>query len=225
MARPSRKAVLGDGYCCVHLTIRAHDQKFLFQPEDVKAYLYRQLLELKREHGVKIYAYVIMSNHLHLVVRLKERQAFSAYMRRVFGRLGVYINRRCGRSGRVFGERARTPVIGDGRHLLAVMRYIECNPVRAGMVEKAHQYRWSSYRHYAYGEVDELVDDSPEYLGLSGSGEARRRQYRELVRTLAGGGRERVARYTGWYFIGEEWWVMKMRLERGLWRCGAGPPG
>lgn len=225
MPRPSRKAVVGDGNCLVHLTIRAHDGKFLFREEHVKKFIYEQLLRLKREHGVKVYGYVFMSNHLHLVLRLGERGQFSAFLRRVFGRVAVYINRCRRRSGRVFGERARTPVVQGRRHLLAVMRYIECNPVRAGMVAKAQGYRWSSYNHYAYGERDELVDDSPEFLALSENETRRRRLYRELVSTLEGGGRVRVARYTSWYFIGEGWWVRKMRRERGLWGRWQKPPG
>ena len=224
MPRPSRKAVLGDGNCVVHLTIRAHDKKFLFREEHTKEFIYAQLLRLKKEHGVEIYAYVIMSNHLHLVVRLRDTGLFSAFMRKAFGRVAVYINRLRGRSGRVFGERARTPVVQDRRHLLATMRYIENNPVRAGMVEKAYGYRWSSYNHYAYGEADDLVDDSPEYLALSQSEGKRRQLYRELVLTLEGRGLERVGRYTSWYFIGDGWWVSKMRRERGLLKSAKGPP-
>jgi putative transposase len=225
MPRPSRKAVLGDGNCVVHLTIRAHDKKFLFHQEQVKEFIYAQLLKLKEEHRVKIYAYVIMSNHLHLVVRLKDTGLFSAFMRKAFGGVAVFINRLRGRSGRVFGERARTPVVQDRRHLLAVMRYIENNPVRAGVVEKAYRYGWSSYNHYAYGDEDELIDDSPEYLALSVNEVKRRELYRELVLTLEGRGMERVGRYTSWYFIGEGWWVRKMRRERGLLKSAAGPPG
>ena len=88
-------------------------------------------------------------------------------MQNVFGALGKFVNKREKRSGRVFGERARTPVIQEGRHFLRVMRYVDLNPVRAGMVLKSHHYRWSSYRHYAYGEKDELIDEAPEYEGLS----------------------------------------------------------
>ena len=209
----------------VHLTIRVHDKKFLFREERVKEFIYTQLLNLKREHQVKIYAYAIMSNHLHLVVHVRDTGLFSAFMRKVFGRVAVYINRAYGRSGRVFGDRARTPVIQGRRHMLAVMRYIENNPVRAGVVRKAYEYRWSSYRHYAYGERDELVDDSPEYLALSTDELRRRRLYRELVLTLEGRGLERVGRYTSWYFIGDGWWVRKMRRERGLLSSRCRAPG
>jgi len=64
-------------------------------------------------------------------------------------------------------DRARTPVIQNGRRFLCTMRYIDLNPVRAGMVRKAKDYAWSSYRYYAYGEQDDLIDPAPDYLGLS----------------------------------------------------------
>lgn len=225
MPRPARKDILGDGRCTVHLTIRAHNGQFLFKSTAVKKRIYKLLLEHKKSCKIKLYHYVLMDNHIHLVLYAESTELLSKYMQRVFGSVGMYVNKRKRRSGRVFGERAKTPVIQDRKHLFTVMRYIDANPVRAGMVPKEHRYRWSSYRHYAYGERDELVDDAPDYLELSPLAPRRRKMYRELGRKLGFDAKLRQPRFTSWYFIGEAEWVEWMMVERGFLRRKKKPPG
>jgi putative transposase len=71
----------------------------------------------------------------------------------------------------------------NGRHILTVMRYGDLNPVRAGMVRSPKDYAWSSYRHYAFGEPNPLIEDEPEYLALGRSPRERRLAYRQLFST------------------------------------------
>jgi putative transposase len=220
MPRPSRHAVLGDGNCAVHLTIRAHNRQFLFRDPEVKQLLFHLLLKHKSTCQVKIHHYVFLDNHIHLVLQVENTASFSRFMQAVFGSL----NRRQGRSGRVFGERARTPVIQQGRHFLTVMRYIDLNPVRAGIVAKAHHYPWSSYRHYAFGEANQLIDDAPEYERLGRDAVRRRQAYREVVSHLALRGEQRLPQMTTWYFIGSKNWVVEMAVKNGLLRTKK-PPG
>src|SRR6266542_3007247 len=77
-------------------------------------------------------------------------------------------------------ERLRSPRIQDGRHQLEVMRYGDLNPVRAGLVATAGHWKWSSFRHYAHGERDDLLTDAPEYLALGRNAPERRRAYLHL---------------------------------------------
>lgn len=224
MARPSRRSVLGDGGCTVHLVIRAHNRSHLFREEAVKALLYRLLLKHKADCQVRVYHYVLMDNHIHLVLYAAKTELLSDFMREVFGNLATFINKRSGRSGRVFGDRARTPVIQDRRYLFSVMRYIDFNPVRAGMAAKAHHYKWSSYRHYAFGEADPLIDDAPDYLGLSRVPAIRRRMYQQLGREIPGRGERQVPEYDTWFFIGDSDWIAMMMARRGL-RYRNKPPG
>lgn len=216
MARPSRRSVLGDGNCTVHLIIRAHNRAHLFRDEAVKKRLYNLLLVSKTACQVLIYHYVLMDNHIHLVLWASDVQLLSNFMRQVFGSLATFINKRSGRSGRVFGDRARTPVIQNRRYLFTVMRYIDLNPVRAGIVRKAHHFRWSSYRHYAFGEADRLIDDAPDYLGLSPVPAIRRRMYQELSHQVPGQGKRVLGELTSWFFIGDRDWVVMMLVRRGL---------
>jgi len=224
MPRPSRKAVLGDGDCCVHLTIRAHNRAFLFQDEEVKRLLYNLLLSLKLACGVLVFHYAFLDNHIHLLIFAGSTELLSRFMQKVFGSLARFVNKRFGRSGRVFGDRARTPVVQDGRRFLTVMRYLDLNPVRAGIVPKSYQYKWSSYRHYAFGEPDELIDDAPEYLGLSKVPAIRRKLYRELSSSVPQRGRRRLPEMTSFYFIGDKDWVVMMCLRRGFLSRKKKPP-
>ncbi len=225
MARPSRRSVLGDGRCTVHLVIRAHNRAHLMRDEAVKELLYRLLLAHKAECRVRVHHYVFMDNHIHLVLYAEKTELLSDYMRLVFGAVGRFINRRSVRSGRVFGERARTPVIQDRRYLFSVMRYLDTNPVRACLVARAHQYKWSSYRHYAFGEPDALIDDAPDYLGLSPVAAIRRRMYQEMWLDVPGRGRREVPEYSVWFFIGDREWIAAMMERRGLRRHRKKPPG
>jgi putative transposase len=190
----------------------------------VKERLYNLLLAFKAACQVLVHHYAIMDNHIHLVLYASDVQLLSDYMRQVFGSLGRFINRRSGRSGRVFGDRARTPVIQDRRYLFTVMRYIDLNPVRAGIVLKAHHFRWSSYRHYAFGEADKLIDDAPDYLELSRVPAIRRRMYQELSRQVPARGERALGELTNWFFIGDHDWVVMMLVRRGL-RRKTKPPG
>jgi putative transposase len=208
----------------VHLVIRAHNRAHLFREEAVKELLYKLLLKHKADCEVQVYHYVFMDNHIHLVLYAAKTELLSDFMRQVFGKLARFVNKLSGRSGRVFGDRARTPAIQDRRYMFSVMRYIDANPVRAGMVRKAHHHRWSSFRHYAFGEENALVDDAPDYLGLSRVAAIRRRMYQEMSLSVPGRGKRDLPEYSVWFFIGDRDWVAMMMARRGL-RHRKKPPG
>jgi putative transposase len=118
-------------------------------------------------------------------------------------------------------ERLRSPRIQDGRHELQVMRYGDLNPVRAGLVGSPSHWRWSSFRHYAYGERDDLINDAPEYLALGRHPAARRAAYLHLFSSsLEESLRSRRPDLVHGPFIGDRDWVA-VRLEA----CGLSPPG
>jgi putative transposase len=159
-----------------------------------------------------------MDSHFHLLLYLGQTHQLSAFMRRVFSALAVLINKRNGRFGRVFGERAKTPIIQDRKYFLSTMFYISNNPVRARMVKKAKDYKWSGFRHYAYGEADALIDPAPEYLALSKVAIIRRKKFLELANLPGHRHEMRKAEMVSWYFIGDRNWVIAMMLSRGFWR-------
>jgi len=216
MSRPARKDILGDGPAIVHLTARAHNRDFLLADPVVKTTLYLLLFIYKTVYGILVYDYAFMDSHIHLILYVPSTEALSRFMQQVFSQLARLVNKRLNRCGQVLMDRAHTPVIQDGRHFINTMRYIDLNPVRAGMVAKAKDYAWSSYRYYAYGEHDDLIDPAPEYLGLSKVAAIRRKTYQELVTNLLARGECRLPEMTTWYYIGDPAWVIGKMKRAGF---------
>lgn len=130
--------------------------------------------------GCAIHAYVLMTNHVHLLVTGAERGAISRMMQRLGRRYVACFNTRYRRTGTLWEGRFKTSLIDSQRYLLCCYRYIEMNPVRASMVTDPARYRWSSYRHNALGEPDGLVTPHPLYLRLGPEPAIRRTAYRAL---------------------------------------------
>jgi len=129
-------------------------------------------------YGVRVHAYALMTNHYHLLVTPDDRRALARTMLWANGRYVHYFNRKHDRIGTLFNGRFRAIPIGDRAYWLACLRYIELNPVRAGMVSAPESYRWTSYRVHAHGQVSSWIADHPAYLALGDAPAARRAAYR-----------------------------------------------
>jgi putative transposase len=133
---------------------------------------------------VAVHAYVLMSNHIHLLVTPDTADGVPRMMQAVGRSYVRYFNDRHGRSGTLWEGRYRSTLIETERYLLVCMAYIELNPVRAGLAETAADYLWSSHRHNAGMSVDKLVTPHALLWSLGNTPFAREAAYRELV--LAG---------------------------------------
>ncbi len=177
MPRPLRNYPPGT---CLHLSQRGHDGCTIFHDDEER----RSFLGLLKEHSTKagcdIHAYVLMTNHFHLLVSIRERNAQALLMKSVAQCTALWRHTRHGGSGSMWDSRYHSSQIDTSAYLLMCQRYIELNPVRAGMVRFPAGYRWSSYRANAEGKADQLVCPHEVYLGLGLDDEARRRVYREL---------------------------------------------
>lgn len=178
MPRRARLAVAGIPW---HVIQRGHDrQSCFFADGDYQFYL-RHLKEQASEHKCAIHAYVLMTNHVHLLVTPETKDGVSAMVKNVGQRYVQYINRIYERSGTLWGGRYKSSLIQSDRYALACYRYIELNPVRAHMVEHPNGYRWSSYAANAEGQPNSLITRHSVYLALGANDQARRRRYRALV--------------------------------------------
>jgi putative transposase len=121
-----------------------------------------------------------MTNHVHLLLSSGSKMGPSVLMRRLGQHYVQYFNRRQGRTGTLWEGRFRSCPVEDERYLLVCQRYIELNPVRAGMVDEPGQYQWSSYRANALGTEDPLVTPHLIYTGLGIHDSERRAAYRHL---------------------------------------------
>jgi putative transposase len=128
----------------------------------------------------QIHAYVLMTNHVHLLVSPMTHASPAIMMKTLGERYVQYVNRRHGRIGTLWQGRYRSCLVQDDRYLLICQRYIELNPVRAYMVTHPRDYRWSSYHANAHGEPDKLLVPHPLYAALGTQQPERQCQYRAL---------------------------------------------
>lgn len=147
---------------------------------------YRRYLDDLQESAMKfechVHAYVLMTNHVHLLVTPFTDNGISQMMQSLGRRYVYYINKTYKRTGTLWEGRYKSSLIDSDAYLLTCMRYIELNPVRARMVDHAGEYKWSSYQSNAQGGKDPLVSPHPIYLELGTTGEVRQDAYRELFR-------------------------------------------
>ena len=166
----------------LHIIQRGNNrQACFFADEDYQVYL-EWLGEYAGRSGCRIHAYVLMTNHVHLLLSAGRAEGAGALMKALGQRYVQYVNRTYRRSGSLWEGRFRSSLTQEEHYLLACQRYIELNPVRAGMVEHPGEYRWSSYRANAQGEENPLLTPHETFLALGGDAESRQAAYRELFR-------------------------------------------
>ena len=165
----------------VHVIQRGNNrQPVFFGPDDYRFYLDR-LGEASLTHGCRVHAYCQMTNHIHLLVTPQDRDSISAALQALGRRFVPHINHAYGRSGTLWEGRFKAGAVQQDAYLLACYRYIEINPVRAGMVADPADYPWSSYRANALGEADGLLSPHGLYRSLGPTEPERLQVYRELI--------------------------------------------
>ena len=130
-----------------HIVQRGHNRQAVFASDEDYGYYLANLEERKADLGCRVYAYCLMTNHIHLVVDPGKRvENLALLMKSLAGRQTRYINKLEGRRGTLWEGRYKSSPIKSDEYLLACCRYVELNPVRAGLVDDPGNYRWSSYR-------------------------------------------------------------------------------
>ena len=198
MPRTSRIVIAGYPH---HIIQRGHNRQPVFVTDGDFLYYLENLREWKDTYGCRIYAYCLMTNHVHLIVDPGEDERnLACLMKRVAGRHTRYVNRLERRTGSLWEGRFKSSPISTDEYLLACCRYVELNPVRTGIVADPADYRWSSYGVKIGNRKEELLDYDPCYLGLADSEEKRAESYAAWVK-------ETIA--------AEEWELIRKSLQRG----------
>lgn len=167
----------------LHVIQRGNNrQACFFAEEDYRFYLY-WLGKGAQKYGCDIHAYVLMTNHVHLLLTPHGKTSASGLMQSLGRRYVQYVNRTYKRSGTLWEGRFKASLVNAEEYLLLCYRYIELNPVRAGMVKDPGAYPWSSYRSHGLGARDQLIGDHALYRALGATAEERRRSYRDLFRS------------------------------------------
>ena len=164
-----------------HVIQRGNDRKAcFFRRSDHDRYL-QYLAEAAVTHGCGIHAYVLMTNHVHLLATPAERGAIGRMMQDLGRRYFRVVNDAAGRTGTLWEGRYKSCLVDSEAYLLTCYRYIELNPIRAGLASDPADYAWSSYHANALGCRDGLTTPHEVFLRLSRDGNERRRLYRSLV--------------------------------------------
>jgi len=141
-------------------------------------YYLENLSEWKARLGCSVYSYCLMTNHIHLIVDPGNNpDTLGLLMKRIAGRQTRFVNRREHRSGSLWEGRYKSSPIETDRYLLACSRYVELNPIRAGMVTSPDQYRWSSYCAKVGEGMLGWLDRDPCYLALGNTDHERQTRY------------------------------------------------
>ena len=164
-----------------HIVQRGNNRQSLFREEEDN----KKLLSLiKRYKGVfefDVYNYCLMRNHLHILLKVTCAGELAKIMQGIFQTFRFYIRRKYKYSGYLYQGRYKSKLIDRDAYLLECARYIERNPLRAGIVTDLRDYKWSSYLFYAYGHEDSLITPNPMYVSLSKTPYKRKKLYQEYV--------------------------------------------
>ena len=235
-----RKCVLRPGDV-FHKIWRCHDRQYLLQSHHEKLEYLNALRDdyqqNSRPEQFVMHGYCMMSNHAHEDLKLLEDvTAFSNHMRRAHSRFGQEFNQRHDRLGKVAHARPKTLRVQNAKEHIYLRHYIDCNPVRAGLIKTPTDILWrqlSTCRWYAYGEPNDFTDmcTYPDwYLALGKTPRARQSKYRSLLDLfMIDNGMKRDPKAIRGNFIGDVVWQAEMRhklaerLKR-LTNHSTGPP-
>ncbi len=210
MARQPRFFVEGEA---LHIIQRGNNRDPIFAVEEDYRFFLNCLIEASHLNGVLIHAYVLMTNHVHLLATPRQKESLPKALQSVGRRYVQYFNYAYQRTGTLWEGRYRATVVDSEQYLLTCMRYIELNPVRAGMVDHPTAYRWSSYHANAQGAPDMLVMPHELYQRLGKVEPERQIAYRQLFRSqLSGADVEAIREATNKnWALGNEYF--KQRIE------------
>lgn len=177
MARLKRLYVPG---CSHHIIQRGNNRNACFFDRRDYAFYLQQLNISAKQYGVDIHAFILMTNHVHLLVTPNNEKSCSQMMQSLGRKYVRYINITYRRTGSLWEGRFKSTLVDSENYCLKLYRYIELNPVRAGMVEAPGSYPWSSYRGNALGKTIELLTPHDCYLELGKTIAQRLLSYRAL---------------------------------------------
>ena len=164
----------------MHVTQRGHSRSAVFVHSADYLFYLECMAQAVPEVGIDIHAYVLMTNHVHLLVTPRVDDGVARLMQCLGRRYVRYFNTHQQRTGSLWEGRFRAGAIDSETHLFACMRYIEMNPVRAGVTSAPAHYPWSSFRANALGEPNAIVRPHPVFATLGPTDPARRDGYRAL---------------------------------------------
>ena len=170
----------------LHITQRGVNRCAVFLDSDDRAHYLSLLSSVSKDHGVDIHAYVLMGNHVHLLLTPRATGSVSAVMRRLGQCYVQAFNRKYGRTGTLWEGRFKSCLVDTEAYLLTVYRYIELNPVRAALADAPERYFWSSAQGNLGIRMDHVLTPHPVFLALSAESAKRAEIYASLLKQGTG---------------------------------------
>ena len=166
---------------CYHVMNRGHNRERIFGDDDDRRHFLGLLARYRERFGLRLYHYCLMTNHFHVLVQLERPADLSRWLSGMLRAYVHYFNRRYRFVGHLWQGRFKSPAIQCEGYLLSCGRYIERNPLEAGLVTEPWQYAWSSCRAYASGAADPLLAENSYYLEWGVDDGSRQRRWREFL--------------------------------------------
>ncbi|MEN6316961.1 MAG: transposase [Clostridiaceae bacterium] len=165
-----------------HIMLRGNERKNIFCDEHDKIRFVETIYRIKQGNNFYIYAFCLMDNHVHLMLA-EGIEDLAKVMKKITTSYVYYFNNKYNRVGHLFQDRFRSEVVETESYVLALARYIHQNPVRAGIVKKASDYKWSSYNDYIDedNQFSNILDKDPILLLFSENNETARKKFSEFM--------------------------------------------
>ena len=180
----TRRTRFQDPYYHYHVIVRCNNKEFRFETdEDFLCYL-KILRLVQNKHRFSVFNYVLMHSHVHLFIQPSPKFFLSKSMQLLNWKFANIYNQAKSRKGHLWLERYTSIPVQTGKYALTLMRYIDRNPVLAGIVNKPEDWNWSGYRYYSLGEKNDIIQPHPNYLGLSNDTKTRQKIYTEFVEKI-----------------------------------------
>jgi putative transposase len=176
LPRPSEQGLI------YHAINRGNNRAEVFRDENDRRAFLEATARAKEKYPFQLLGYCLMSNHFHLLLRPEKGQSISRILQSITVAHTWHMHKRHGTVGHVWQGRFRSPVVQDDAHLLVVLRYIEANPLRAGLVNDPADYPWSSFLAHGVGQPDPLLDPVPELEELGRTPRERQSRWTKRVR-------------------------------------------
>lgn len=166
---------------CYHVRVQCNNKEFRFEHENDFNFYESILFHYVKKYGFKIYNYVLMHTHVHLIIEIMNDFTIDRVMRSINQVFSLRYNRQKNRSGHLWMQPYKSSVIDSEGYALCCMRYLDRNPVKAGIVQRATDWKWGGHNYYAYGKANPIISPMPSYLGLEDTDEKRREKYKAFV--------------------------------------------
>jgi putative transposase len=164
----------------LHIMHRGNNRQDIFRCEEDMLRIKEDIFYALEKSGCLLHAYVIMTNHLHLLITPENKEQLAVFMKTMANKYVRYFNSKYQRTGTIWEGRYKSCLVDSEKYLFTLYKYIEMNPIKANMVKSLKDYKWSSYAHNALGQEDKLVSQHFLYQQLGPTLEARNKAYQTI---------------------------------------------